>query len=257
MSQFVEDIAVETQSATPGTVQFGAPVGQYRAGVLRAITGLSGILALVAGVFFAIILLQGVPHPEDQQTNPSVGFIMVAVFFACAIYGIWQWYAWRGTRAELFERGMILSSGGKTRAIAWNEIALVAPAFSQNTNNVFRIELFTGETVFITWAFGKVGRLGDAIQRMSAPELLPRAISAYQSGAAVPFGPIHVHPAGLVDTMRHQTLPWNDVGAVKLGTMYATITRKDGTLWANFSKYGIPNAHVLIDLVKHIVAAKP
>ncbi|HEX8981696.1 MAG TPA: DUF6585 family protein [Ktedonobacterales bacterium] len=241
----------------PDNVQFGAPVGQYRAGVLRVVTLLTGILSLAASLFLGWIILQGITKPELHQKNPQAGVVGIVGLFGAAIYCFWQWYAWRGTRADLFERGMILSGGGKTRAIAWNEIALVAPAANQYSNNVYRIELFNGETVFISWAFGRVFHLGDTIQRMLAATILPRAISAWQGGAAVPFGPIHVLPAGLLDNIRHQTLPWNDVGAVKLGAIYATITRKEGTRWAAFSKYGVPNAYVLIGLVEHILAAKP
>ncbi len=253
----MEDIAIETQSVAPDGVQFGAPVGQYRAGVLRVAALLTGILSLPASLFLGWIFLQGIINPELRQENPKVGIVPIVGLFGATIYCFWQWYAWRGTRADLFERGMILSGGGKTRAIAWNEIALVVPAASQYSNNVFRIELFTGETVFISWAFGKVFRLGDTIQRMSAATLLPRAISAWQGGAAVPFGPIHVLPAGLLDSIRHQTLLWNDVGAVTLAPMVVTITRKDRTRWAAFSKYGVPNVYVLLGLVEHILADKP
>lgn len=256
-AQFVEVIAIETQSVAPNGAQFGSPVGQYRAGVLVPILAITGILSLAGSAFFTWVIFQGITNPDLHQKYPQSGFILVAGFLAGAVYAFWQWYVWRGIRVDLFERGMTLSNRGKSRAIAWNEIATVAAAASQWSNNVFRIDLLNGETVYLSWAVGKVFRLGDTIQQMSAPALLPRAIASWQSGDNVPFGPIHVLQTGLQDGIRYQTLLWNDVGHVTLSGLTVAITRKDRTRWAAFSKYGVPNVYVFISLVEHILAAKP
>lgn len=252
----MEDIAIDTHSVAPDGVQIGAPVGQYRAGVWVFFFALMGIVSLVGGAFLGWVFLQGITQPDLGQVNPQAGIIVVVLFVAAAIYFFWLWYAWRGIRVDLFERGMTLSNHGKTKTIAWTDIARIGAAAGQSSNNIYRIDLFNGETVYIPWYVGAVFRLGDDIKRKSATALMPRAIAAWQEGATVPFGPVEVHPTGLLDGLRANTLLWNDVGAVTLSRMYVNITRKDGTRWAAFSTYGVPNLYVFTGLVEHILAAK-
>ncbi len=122
-------------------------------------------------------------------------------------------------------------------------------------NHTDRIDLASGEIVYISWAFGKIVRLGEAIQRMSADILIPLAIDSWQGGANIPFGRLHILQDGISDG--YDTLPWNDVGAVTRRSSSIIITRSDTSRWAVFPKSSIPNVNVFLGLAEHILAKRP
>lgn len=242
------------QTSVVDAEQFGALVEQYRTGVLKVVLGLTGILSLASSAFCAWVFRQDLINLDLRQSDPQAAFILVAGFLAGALYCFWQWYAWRGSRADLHERGMILSGGGKTRAIAWSNIAGVTPVMNQSMNHTYRIDLASGEKVYISWAFGKVVRLGEAIQRMSADVLIPLAVASWEGGANIPFGRLHIVQDGISDG--YDTLPWNDVGAVTRQFSSIIITRSDSSRWAVFPRASIPNVNVFLGLAKHILAKR-
>lgn len=198
----------------------------------------------------------------SPQGDPSsvVGLVIVAlVFIGLAVYAFWTVFSWRGARAQLFERGFILSRAGKTMAARWDDIADVKQYVVRMryyfipvwTSYKYTLALTNGETFRINNGFGKVAKLGDAMQRMSTNALLPRALAAYNSGATLPFGALSVSQAGISNGK--ETLPWGDLERVTFSNGKILIMRKGKRLhWAVSYIRNTPNLYVLVGLVNHV-----
>jgi hypothetical protein len=237
--------------------QYGAPIGEYRGGKANIFLIIIGVALLVAG---ALCALTAASSSAQGDASSAVGLAIVAVvFIAAAVYAFWTVFTWRGAHARLFERGFVLARAGKTMAARWEDIASVTAKVVRIrynfipvwTSHKYTVALANGETFLINNGFGKVGALGDAVQRMSANALLPRAIGAYNSGATLPFGRLSVNQAGISNGK--ETLPWSDLERVTFGNGLLLVMRKGKRLrWAYTPVRATPNVYVLVALVNYI-----
>ena len=250
-------------ASTPSfeSMQFGAPVGEYRGSVARIVIGVAGVALTLIGAFFAVVA--STPSAAAVAAGDSSGviadIIASAIFIIGAIACFVTVFVWRGARAQLFERGFVIARAGKTTSARWEDIASVTQRVVQTryygipvwTSHTYNVTLTNGDKLRITDAFGKVGKLGDSIQRMSANALLPRAIAAYHSGALLPFGALNVSQAGISNGK--ETLPWSDLNQLLLLNGRVIITRKGKRLrWSATQISKTPNVYVLTALVGYI-----
>ncbi len=249
---------------TPNTpsyesTQLGAPMGEYRGSVTRIFMLILGFVALAFGLFIAVVAGYGMANPDANQTDPLTGVILGVIFMLVSAYPFGVVFMWRGAHAQLFERGFSIARAGKTTTARWEDVTSVTQRIVQSryygipvyTSHRYDITLANGNKLRINDAFGKVGKLGDAFQRMSANALLPRAIASFQSGAALPFGKLSVSQAGISNGK--DTLPWTDFSQVTLQNGYARVMRKGKMLrWTSARISQTPNIYVLMALVGYI-----
>ena len=240
------------------SMQYGAPIGEYRGSVARIVIGVAGVALVLIGAFFAIVATT--PSAAAGDSSGAIADIIAsAIFIIGAIACFVTVFVWRGARAQLFERGFVIARAGKTTSARWEDIASVTQRVVQTryygipvwTSHTYNVTLTNGDRLRITDAFGKVGKLGDSIQRMSANALLPRAIAAYHSGALLPFGALNVSQAGISNGK--ETLPWSDLNQLTLLNGRVIITRKGKRLrWSATQISKTPNVYVLTALVGYI-----
>lgn len=247
-----------TSQPTFEAAQYGAPVGEYRGSRARIFLIIFCVALLLIGVFFLVI--GPATASASSDSSGTVADIIVGVLFiAGALYCAWTIFSWRGARAQLFERGFVISRAGKTTAARWEDISTITSKVVVSryygipiwTSHLYTLTLANGETLRVNNAFGQVGKLGEALQRISANVLLPRAIASYQSGAALPFGRFTVSQAGISNGK--ETLPWNDLNQLVFQSGNVIITRKGKMLrWAMAPVSKTPNAYTLNLLVGYI-----
>lgn len=239
------------------STQYGAPIGEYRGGAARIVIAIAGVALALIGVFFAVA--SSALSPTGDSSGAIADIIVGVLFIVGAIACFVTVFFWRGAHAQLFERGFVIARAGKTTSASWEDITSVTQRVVQSryygipvwTSHTYNVTLANGEKLRITDAFGKVGKLGDSIQRMSANALLPRAIAAYHSGATLPFGQLSVSQAGISNGK--ETMPWSDLNQLLLMNGYVTITRKGKRLrWASARISKTPNVYVLTALVGYI-----
>jgi uncharacterized protein DUF6585 len=235
---------------------YGAPIGAYRGGATTpVILGILGASALLFGIY----LLNAIPPSADPSGMVFTGitFITIALIFLGVM--MWKILKARSASALLFEQGFVISVGGKTTTARWEDITSVTQKIVRTSYNGipvgtsyrFTIALANGETVRIDNTFGKPGQLGDAIQRLSANALLPRALAAYQSGASLPFGKISISRAGISDGA--ETPPWSFIKPFTLRNGALIIKRTDKRRsWVTMPIAKTPNIYVLMTLVERI-----
>lgn len=248
-----------SSSSSYAATQFGAPLGEYRASALRIVLIVAGILSLAAAIVIGGIFGLAAMSPDSATGDLVSGVILTVLFLAAAIYCFVTVYRWRGAHAQLFERGFSIARGGKSLAGRWDDVASVTQRVIQSryygipvyTSHTYALTMLDGGKIKVDNAFGKVGKLGDTIQRLSANALLPRAIAAYHSGATLPFGKLSVSQAGISNGK--QTLPWSDLNQLTLRNGYVLITRKGKMLrWTSTPISATPNLYVLTALVGYI-----
>jgi hypothetical protein len=247
-------------ASTPSfeSMQYGAPIGEYHGSVARIVIGVAGVALVLIGAFFAIVATT--PSAAAGDSSGAIADIIAsAIFIIGAIACFITVFVWRGARAQLFERGFVIARAGKATSARWEDIASVTQRVVQTryygipvwTSHTYNVTLTNGDRLRITDAFGKVGKLGDSIQRMSANVLLPRAIAAYHSGALLPFGALNVSQAGISNGK--ETLPWSDLNQLLLLNGRVIITRKGKRVrWSATQISKTPNVYVLTALVGYI-----
>lgn len=123
----------------------------------------------------------------------SVGGVMVGLALGAGCYAYYYYFARHDVRAEIFERGFVISRGGKTTTARWEDVAnvehsvrtvrydFIIPLYRSHS---YRITLTRGTRVKVTSAFSKHRLLGDTIQRMwgeAAVTRRARALAQQQS----------------------------------------------------------------------------
>lgn len=241
-----------TTSPAVASVQYGAPIGEYRGGIARVIMGIVGAFMVIIGILLVM--------PSSDATGDPTGPIISGILcFAVALGCFWAIFTWRGAHAQLFQQGFVISRAGKTTAARWEDVASVTQKVVRIrrygipvwTSYLYTLSLANGETIRVNNAFGKTSQLGDAIQRMSANALLPRALAAFQSGQSLPFGKVSVSQAGISNGK--ETVPWSNIKQVTLQNGALIIRRADKRLaWVSTPVAKTPNIYVLLALVNHI-----
>lgn len=235
---------------------YGAPIGAYRGGATTpVILGISGAAALL----FGISLLNAIPPSADPSGMVFTGIIFITIALLFLGVMAWKILKARSASALLFEQGFVISVRGKTTTARWEDITSVTQKIVRTSYNGipvgtsyrFTIALANGETVRIDNTFGKPGQLGDAIQRLSANALLPRALATYQSSAWLPFGKISISRAGISDGA--ETAPWSFIKPFTLRNGALIIKRTDKRRsWVTMPIAKTPNIYVLMTLVERI-----
>ncbi len=245
-----------TTSPAVTSVQYGAPIGAYGGSIFaRVSVGIVGVVMALIGIV-AFIPSSGTADSTGDSSSPIfAGIIWIAV----ALFCFWRLFSWRGARAQLFEQGFVISRAGKTTAARWEDVVSVTQKAVRHrrygvtiwTSYVYTISLANGEKVRVNNAFGKTAQLGDAIQRMSANALLPRAIASYKSGASLPFGKISISVAGISNGK--ETVPWSNIKQLTVQNGAVIIKRNDKLLnWVRTPVAKTPNTYVLTALVEYI-----
>lgn len=99
------------------------------------------------------------------------------------------------------------------------------------------------------------GQLGWIFTTRVAEILLPKAISQFNAGQSITFGPLTVGPGGISEG--GDSLTWDEVGDVRTEESFVNV-RKVGTrrAWKKVTQPEVPNDFVLEALVRTILAQR-
>src|SRR5579883_1108841 len=167
----------------------------------------------------------------------------------------------RGERIEItaFDRGIVYSAGGRTRAVRWTDVVSVTekrfvprgsggqPLGARHTIRVACVD-GTDHRFEVGGIEGSEG-LSACIHQGTLPLLMPRVVAAVAAGRPVVFGRLTLASHGLV--YGKETLTWGKRAGVDLVNGILVVRRKGGDeSWFAEDCGKTPNVQVLLNLIK-------
>ncbi len=231
--------------------RFGRPLGEYRGGgAARILYGGGGLVLIGLGVYLAI-LVSGAADPGSMAVLLVFGLLLAAL----GGYMLWMVIASLGTQVRLFEGGFSATQRGKTTVAAWADVESITQQIIRQryygipvwTSYSYRLALTNGQRLRFTETIGKVGKMGEIMQRQITHTLTPRALESLRMGASLPFGKLSVNPMGVSNGT--ETLRWNEISNVAIQNGVIIIGKVGKRMrWGAASIAKTPNAYVFLSL---------
>jgi hypothetical protein len=237
--------------------QVGAVVSEYTSnagarmlsGLLLSVLGGGGTLLL--GYVFA-----------TRNAGVIVLLLLALLLLGYGISSCRRAWRNRGVRVYLCAEGVMRLERSRVEAMRWDQVMALYKVFGGGTYNIFYLKRYVllrigGAALPIDKAFHNFDELGRKVEEEVTRRLLPGALAAYEGGATLPFGLISVNAQGLSVRQGQKTLRWDELQELYpyAGTL---IGRKKGSMmaWCRLPISGIPNACVLLALLKRIAPDK-
>lgn len=244
----------------PQTYELGTPNAEFASARKKNLGLIFGFVFLVVGEA-GILLKFTSPYqaeygPDMFTTIAIVGVIVAVIGFLLAEMS----FRYRQTRVLVFPDGFMQIQANKTNTVRWRDVTEVWQAVTRRyvngvytgTTHVYTLRTADGQKIVFGNSIKKVEQLGTLVQQQVNQLRFPGAVSAYNAGQVVNFGPLAVSQMGL--TKGNQTVPWNEIQGVQVQKGYIKV-KKQGK-WLNFANVrvsAVPNVFVFLALVDRIV----
>jgi hypothetical protein len=239
----------------PMAYQLGNPRDEHKA------TFISWLIMILGG----IVIAAGLIAVFRSVTNGGGRGAWIALVFFLAVGGGMAYFGYRRSRrrAQVFDQGLVYSSGGATHTWRWDEIAFVWQKIVRvsvnfipvGTRYVYTLQHRNGQTIILDDGLRGIKHLGQTIQEETFTRLMPLAVGAYNNGETLYFGKLSISQQGIGNSK--QTIPWSEVKGVEINQGYVGVRREGKWLrWANVPAARVPNLFIFLALAKQIVAGK-
>src|SRR5438876_2387913 len=263
----------------------------HQLGVLQKEYGWNtcGVVFLI--VFFTLwigmtlsFFLIGIGIAITGRNILPVFFSLIAfAMFLLGVMIIRHYYQLRHSQVFLYEYGYVAVKCGDeqivaSEAIHWRDIAIIWHRVKRSTSrsssgsesttitHIYTLQRLDG--TLVGSSLGKNAEttldstLGRHIEQMTLPYLLPQAITIYQQGWPVHFGPLTLHAGGIEYQVK--VLPWSDFDRLNMNESYGqlSILQKGGQQflgykkpWATLPYIQVPNLVVFQNLILSITGS--
>lgn len=218
----------------------------YRGRTGEMLAALAAAL-LAGGLFYGFV----VSSPVDHVARPLLLAGALAALLA-ALLALWRLTAPTQTLV-IHENGITHIHRGQIRRWYWqqfDEIVVHDPAEKGRPSlRGYRVELRAGGRTLlgINGRYYHHRELGQMVLQQSGPVFVKRCMLIYRRGQPIRFGHIRLDNEGI--RWGWHELPWNRIQMYDLRPGALLFTRIDGRV-LRLSTAGLPNAHVLVLLVK-------
>lgn len=223
--------------------------------ISRYIMLLIGIACLGGGIYFIVKVF--------LDTREPVILILVSVIcLGVSILGVLmirKFWKTRGGRVELYEKGLAAELNGKRHIAVWSEIASVKELVEAYYVNgvhtsdryVYTIEKTNGETFAFDNIIFQTKRIGQEIKDQTFDLMYPSALRKIKNGGSVNFDSLTINSNGLSENS--ERFLWSNLGTVSVKDGIIEITNRDGKPVVEIIYAAMPNAHVLIALLREFI----
>jgi hypothetical protein len=198
---------------------------------------------------------------EDRLRAP---LILAFILFVVGLLVVWVLYVNWKKAAAVYEHGLAYASRKGLEMWRWEEVAQLLAAITRHYTN----GIYTGTTHVYTLidpqnrrlvlndSLTHVEELGKTIEAQTFPLLYASVSAQYNSGTAVPFGPVTISKSGI--QFKNKVYPWTDVKEVSIRRGILQVSKKDGGWFSGASAAvaGIPNLRVLLSIIDQVVGIK-
>lgn len=208
-----------------------------------------GPLIALSVLFLFIALIIDVSALASPPTSVDRWMTIVVFGIAAPAFALLALFGRRADAVRVHEQGMVVGA----RAVRWDEIVEVRtkryPGTTRSTRRPasvldhYTIRTRGGETLDLRFAFPNNDAILDHIHERTR-EPLRRAASLPAT-----FGPITADERGVRSELA--SLSWSEItGASLEGPLRSVVIRGTGAGWLEYPLAEVPNAHVLLALVK-------
>ncbi len=194
-------------------------------------------------------------------TTPDKGFQVFALFLlAVPIFFIF-WL--KSIQVTLHNDGITYRSLFGEKEMRWDAVDRFGyEAVKRSVNFIpvgtyylFRLKDAEGKKMRIGNRVEHPAKLGEKLIELTYPELYRKVVERYNNGEVLDFGAIKVSHADGIKMKKffgHKVIPWNQVSsyAIQKGTFY--VWRVGEKITFGCSLHNVPNAFVLLGLLKAI-----
>ena len=251
------------------TYQLGTPQQEY--GFKATRTLITGLLTLILGIASIVFIFntEGISLSNidfsyvDTSGNFWVFTIAGLVLIAVGIVSLVNLFKNLNLRVLLCTEGLLRTNGSKVEIVRWDQVQAFWQAVTKRyyngiytgTTHRYTLRRADGEVFKFNDTLGKVEALGNAIQREVTRVLLPKYISAYNSGSTVSFGLLSINKQGISNSK--EMLPWSQYKDMQVRRGIVSVKKEGKWLnWSNISVANIPNFYVFMALLDYAVKSQ-
>jgi hypothetical protein len=161
--------------------------------------------------------VQGAASCFGREVVWSAATVVLAAILAAV------WYLNIPRRVDLFQNGLQVQWGRRSRRVYWNQVSEVYQAYLEPLGFLrperaatwqYRLISRDGTTLRLAW-LEDIRDLGQRIEQQVVDRHLPMALDAYRTGYTLRFGrQLAVNSEGI--HIRYRFIPWHDVAAISM-----------------------------------------
>ncbi|GCF07562.1 DUF6585 family protein [Dictyobacter arantiisoli] len=225
------------------------------------------VIGIVAGIIIAdIILFLALLFLTDYIFYALIIIPIIAIVYG--IYGLTHY----NVRIYEFSAGLIAGKESKLDAIRWENIAViwhdqqrtrrygsygllgvfVLLIFKASVRDRYTLQRQDGTTIIVdNRRVLHAEILGSRIEREVVGLHMPQALTAYNSGQVLPFGPLQISQQGIIRG-KGDLLPWPQVGNVMVDQGRLLIKQQGKMFnWVALPLNKVPNVAVFTELINY------
>lgn len=228
------------------------------------------IFYIVAGLLYSLfllcILIFATPLRAMPLTNKII-ITIISVFLGSFLSGciIWDICVKRALRIFYYENGLIYRGRKSLQTIIYwqnvqsvmHKVKVVGGEYGSKTIHISTLNCIDGTSLRLDdVTFPELEPLMASIEGEIARNLFPVALSAYQIGHTVLFGPLAITQEGV--RYRKRVFPWSEVKGVSTDGHIRFQKHGKRLKWIiNVNQAKVPNIGTLRMLIQHIIGVVP
>ena len=238
----------------------GALLSEYGATKIRRKGNLwSGIAFILLGLIAVGI---GIVAAVTETGSSAVAFCggVGLLSIAGGAWAIWTHRQDKGMAVQVYRDGLVWTKNGRSTTIRWDEVldlSVVALYNKQLRSTFYNYTLkdTSGQKMRLNLTPGNLEnaeQLAEIIQQEVTRRQLGRAITTFNAGQPVQFGPLTLTQAGI--EYGRKTLPWPQFAGAAISQRGYFVVRAQGqaTNWARVDMVKMPNMFTFVALTSQI-----
>ena len=238
----------------------GAMLSEYGATKVRSKGNLwSGIVFIIIGL---IAIAAGIVAAVTETGSSVVGFCGGVGLLSAAggAWAVWTHRQEKGMAVRVHQDGLVWQKNGRTTAMRWDDVLELGVIAFYNrqlrtTFYTYTLKDRSDQKMRLNLTPGNLDNaqeLAQTIQQEVTRRQLGRAITTFNAGQPVQFGPLTIAQEGI--GYGRKSLPWSQFAGASLSQRghFVVRAKEQKTTWARIEMVKMPNMFTFVALANQI-----